>query len=40
MRMQLIIPREEVMKPLIKALPVKMEERRFYKMTVQTAENF
>ena len=37
--MQLINPLGEVMKPLIKALPLKMEER-FYKTTIQTAENF
>lgn len=32
-RMQLINPLGEVMKPLIKALPLKMEER-FYKTTI------
>lgn len=37
--MQLINPLGEVMKPLIKALALKTEER-FHKMTIQTAENF
>lgn len=33
-RMQLIIPLREVMRPLIKAMPIKIEERTFHKMTI------
>lgn len=39
-RTQLLVPLGEVTRPFIKALPVKMEARKFYKMTTQTAENF
>lgn len=39
MRIRLIVPPGEVMRLLINALPVKIEERAFHKMAIQNTGN-